>query len=197
MGMTASPKASLHFRKAAIMNAAMATNLSPTRLHALRFENGADNRARLIFNVRNGVHADDADNKLNLKPPGRVEYYPMVLESDQWTLYMSPGDGYIYFARKPGRKLKISQPSPLRECMTLGDGQDEIDMAPSPDAGTSKLHKTLRDHSKQIARHSKSALDRLRSQAAIEDSFAQVVNTESREAGNCKAAEQWKDATKR
>nr|OQO31302.1 hypothetical protein B0A51_03280 [Rachicladosporium sp. CCFEE 5018] len=203
----------MHFRKAAIMNPTMATALSPTRLHAFRFKNGAENtrsrrdpgpvegilhskgcrsaravseaarhlhRARLIFNVRKGITADEADNKLNLKSPGRVEYFPMVFEKGQWALYMSPGDGYLYHARKPGRKVKVSQPSPLRECMTLGDGQDEID--------------TMETRLPSIR---KSALNRLRSQAAIEDTFARVVNTKSREPGNCQAAEKRKDATKR
>ncbi|KAK6434367.1 hypothetical protein LTR95_009446, partial [Oleoguttula sp. CCFEE 5521] len=178
MGMTANPNASMHFRKAAIMNAAMATALWPTRLRPLRFKNGAEStrarwdpgpvegklrrrscrsarevsearrhlyRARFCLNVRNGVHADEADNKLNLKPPGRIEYFPMVFEKGEWTLYMSPEDGYIFHARKPGRKSKISQPSPLRECTTLGEGDDEIGTTTPPDAGTSKLVKRLQD----------------------------------------------------
>ncbi|OQN96411.1 hypothetical protein B0A48_17663 [Cryoendolithus antarcticus] len=109
---------------------------------------------------------------------------------------MAPGDGYIYHARKPGRKVKVNQPSPLWECITFDDDQDEIEVTLPPDVGTSKMHKTQLDHIMHNAKHPKSALDRLRSQAAVEDSFAQVVNTESRGPGNRKAAEQPKDATK-
>nr|OQO30895.1 hypothetical protein B0A51_03178 [Rachicladosporium sp. CCFEE 5018] len=230
MGMKANPNASMHFRKAAIMNAAMATALSPTRLHVLRFKNGAENarsrrdpgpvegvlqirscrsarkvseatrhlqRARLIFNVRNGITADEADNKLNLKPPGRIEYFPMVFEEGPWTLYMAPGNGYIYHARKPGRIVKPSQPSPLRECVTLVDDQAGIEVTPPADTRTSKLHKTRPDHHKQIAKHPKSALERLRKQAPLDDSFVRVASTESREPGNCQASAQRNNATKR